>query len=270
MERIMDRLKLAKLHKIYSIILAVLACLCAAGLLVATLLIYFTGDAPHYSREIVGKYLVFLSPIFVLLVVGLLGGLCLDIALPLNETRRLRGTLSARVSAIRLRARLDENGLSQEAKDGLAKEAKRRRILWVLLGVIEGALLVPIILWLSDISHFTFPYQNSDVVTFFLLAIPLALVGLAAIYVVGRMRDASWGRELEILKGEAKVPGALKPKVQELETPSSAKRFHILAGVRVALLTLGIAFVVIGIFNDGAKDVFDKAVKICMECIGLG
>ncbi len=269
-ERIMDSHKLAKLHKFYSIILAVLACLTGVGLLVATLLIYFTGDAPHYTREIVGRYLLYLTPLFALLVLGLIGGLVLDIALPLGETKRPRADISARVRVKRMYGRVGFEALSQEVKDGLAKEGKRRKTIYIVLAALEVILLLPIVLWLSDISHFTFPYKNADVVTFFLIAIPLALVGIALLYVAGRLCDASWERELNVLKEQAKVPGVLKPKAQDVETLSSAKRFHLKAGVRVALLTIGVAFVVLGIFNGGAKDVFDKAVKICMECIGLG
>jgi len=36
------------------------------------------------------------------------------------------------------------------------------------------------------------------------------------------------------------------------------------------LLPLGIIFVVMGIIQDGYRDVLMKAVKICLECIGIG
>ena len=114
------------------------------------------------------------------------------------------------------------------------------------------------------------PYKNSDVVAFFLLAIPLLLVGLAAIYVAGRLLDGSWARVRDILKAQAKTPGIMNGGKTEEKKPSAIERYRLVLGVRIALLTMGVAFVVIGIFNGGAKDVYDKAVKLCMECIGLG
>ena len=38
----------------------------------------------------------------------------------------------------------------------------------------------------------------------------------------------------------------------------------------VSLLLLGIAMIVLGVFRGEAETVFQKAVRICMECIGSG
>lgn len=38
----------------------------------------------------------------------------------------------------------------------------------------------------------------------------------------------------------------------------------------IALLLLGLAFVVIGVSRGEAAEVLTKAVRICMECIGIG
>ena len=38
----------------------------------------------------------------------------------------------------------------------------------------------------------------------------------------------------------------------------------------VSLLVLGIAMIVVGILRGEAETVFKKAVRICMECIGIG
>lgn len=38
----------------------------------------------------------------------------------------------------------------------------------------------------------------------------------------------------------------------------------------VSLLILGIAMIILGVFRGEAETVFEKAVRICMECIGIG
>ena len=38
----------------------------------------------------------------------------------------------------------------------------------------------------------------------------------------------------------------------------------------LALLVLGVAFVVIGVLRGEAEVVFRRAINVCMECIGLG
>ncbi len=40
--------------------------------------------------------------------------------------------------------------------------------------------------------------------------------------------------------------------------------------VRYSLLGLSILFVVLGIFRGEARTVLQKAVLICLECIGIG
>ena len=39
---------------------------------------------------------------------------------------------------------------------------------------------------------------------------------------------------------------------------------------RIAILCLGVLFIVLGVMNGGSRDVLIKAINICTECIGLG
>ncbi|MCR5124548.1 MAG: hypothetical protein K6B43_05070 [Treponema sp.] len=47
----------------------------------------------------------------------------------------------------------------------------------------------------------------------------------------------------------------------------SEKKHRIIATI---FLCLGIALVVAGVFRGEAETVFQKATRICMECIGIG
>jgi len=40
--------------------------------------------------------------------------------------------------------------------------------------------------------------------------------------------------------------------------------------ISIIVLCFGIAFVVVGVFRGEAETVFNKANRICMECIGIG
>jgi hypothetical protein len=36
------------------------------------------------------------------------------------------------------------------------------------------------------------------------------------------------------------------------------------------VIVIAIAMVVLGVFRDEVTDVFNKAIRICLECIGIG
>ena len=42
------------------------------------------------------------------------------------------------------------------------------------------------------------------------------------------------------------------------------------AAVQVLLLLIGIAMLVFGIWRDEVQTVFSKAIRLCMECVGIG
>lgn len=40
--------------------------------------------------------------------------------------------------------------------------------------------------------------------------------------------------------------------------------------ITFSLLTFGLIMIVLGILRGEAETVFEKAIRICMECIGIG
>ena len=42
------------------------------------------------------------------------------------------------------------------------------------------------------------------------------------------------------------------------------------AAVLVLLLLAGIAMLIFGIWREEAQTVFSKAIRLCMECVGIG
>lgn len=42
------------------------------------------------------------------------------------------------------------------------------------------------------------------------------------------------------------------------------------AGVQILFLLLGIAFLVCGVMRGEADTVLNKAIKLCLECVGIG
>ena len=42
------------------------------------------------------------------------------------------------------------------------------------------------------------------------------------------------------------------------------------AGVHILFLLLGLAFLVCGVMRGEADTVLNKAIKLCLECVGIG
>ena len=42
------------------------------------------------------------------------------------------------------------------------------------------------------------------------------------------------------------------------------------AAVQVFLLLIGMAMLIFGIWRNEAQTVFSKAIRLCMECVGIG
>ena len=68
------------------------------------------------------------------------------------------------------------------------------------------------------------------------------------------------------------LPSKKHRETKQSPTPHSV-RYPSLPNVtipRLILAVLALVFIILGVMNGGARDVFVKAVNICTECIGLG
>ena len=60
-------------------------------------------------------------------------------------------------------------------------------------------------------------------------------------------------------------------KMQSTNAPQNNKDSFISKMIfRILLLSSGLALVTIGLLNGGFRDVMTKAIRICLECIGIG
>jgi hypothetical protein len=48
------------------------------------------------------------------------------------------------------------------------------------------------------------------------------------------------------------------------------KTFGKKAGVQILFLLLGLAFLACGVMRGEADTVLNKAIKLCLECVGIG
>ena len=151
-----------------------------------------------------------------------------------------------------------------QSAQAIKKEQTLRLTLRIGTAVVFAALMVYPAIYFMDGSHFTITALNDDIRNAVCIALIPAFVGLMLCFLCSLLESKSISRETDVYKKLIANGNVTAAPVDE------TKKNHTLTIVRVALLLLAVCLIVAGIFNGGMKDVLDKAVAICTECIGLG
>lgn len=244
------------IFKIYAYFMAALTAICAACLIFSCVSIY-KGSA--FSPEAVALAFARIAlPVYVF-IFGLLVGVALWIIAPETEVKT-RGTVDARVTAKKIRARLS-------GVDGAAQIiARERRIRIISLSVASlpclAAAIYPIIHILNR-SNFPNSDVNAEILAATLTAVPFVIVCFVALAVYSKLESDSLVREMSELK-------ALGGKSALDTTGKTQDNRTVVLCIRIAVAVIAVTFIALGIINGGANDVLQKAIRICTECIGLG
>ena len=254
----MPQEKIKKIHLIYGCIAAVLIIALGIGLILSCLNIYNSGPRPYTPDSIGQRFqqIAFLAYACIAIAVG---GIILGLALPADEkkTKPVKDELALLAKA--------------RAKAGSCPEAdaeqKKRLVLRIGTGAAFAGLMVYPAIYFANPAHFTITSLNEDIAKAVAIALIPAAIGLGLCFICSVLESKSIAKETEICKKAATENKAqvIAPAVTEKKRSK-----HMLTAIRCGILVLAVVFIVMGIFNGGMKDVLDKAVAICTECIGLG
>lgn len=255
---------------VYGILLSVLLCMTGVLLIIGCVSIYQSGPRPFTPESISAAFAKIQVPVYMTLGV-LLVGIILHLALP-REKEKAKITVDKKVILRRLEKRLAQAGIDP-VPPTVKRERLLRRVLWVVAFLCCAATFIPAALYVFDPAHFTLTSFNEDTAAAALRIIPAFLVSSAIITAMIYAERAACAMEIQ----HAKKALAQAPKNNAIPTPDEGTdndrtviRRRVVLGIRLALLVVGVTFIVLGIFNGGMADVLYKAVNICTECIGLG
>ena len=247
--------KIKRVHRFYSWGLAAILVVIGVLVVLSCLDIYNSGPRSYSADAIALRFRRIAVPVYIG-IAGIIGGIALNILLPL-PSQRSKSLITPRETMLRLRQRV--------SVPPVQKECRLRLVLRVITTVVfVGLMVYPAIYYLLP-GGFTVEHLNSDVIRAVTVTMIPAAVGLALCWGCQLLLNASYRREAAIYK-QALVDGqrAVKPEIEETKCCRS------LPWVRIALVTVAVIFIIVGIFNGGAEDVLKKAIAICTECIGLG
>lgn len=236
--------------------------------------IYLTGKAagarPYSYEDVVMRIKTYISVPFWIWIAAIVVGLILweifyvkEKLIPITDDRYVLYRLSKRIPA----------NVSDDLKSSaeyVNKQKKKLKIMhWCLLG-LAALYVIYMIVYVSIPSFFTETANATpEVVTMAAFVLPVAAVvyaaGCAYVIVLNKSAKAMLPHVKKLTAG-IKAPQPVQPnKFMQIVTHK-----YFILGVRIAVACFGVAFVIVGCFTGSVKEVFDKAIRICTECIGLG
>ncbi len=257
---------LERARVVVGIVLSALLGLTAIAFVVSSVHLYATGGDTPYSRESVSRYFANIAPLAFITLAAVIGaGIFSLIYHKVSEQKAppmLRGIIE------RISRRLPVGCTSESFNAAKEKEKKHRRtLLFAVLG-ISAIFVITALIFICNPARYTIENVNTDIAYSVLIA-AVAVVGvLAALLVKAIFDERSYQRELDATKAEIR---RLAPTGELVDEPSlPLGEGHAKLIVRLAVIAIGITFVILGVSNGGMADVLGKAVRICTECIGLG
>ena len=159
----------------------------------------------------------------------------------------------------------------------VVRERKNRTVAFTVCGIVTLICAVFCAVYVFNGAYFSTSQVNTSMLNMLINVGPWLLVGFASCIFMTLYEKYSLNREIGGIKtlmkkyrGNPVVQSAkvVNPTWLKIKTALASK--YAVWGIRGAVCVFGVTFVLLGIFNNGVRDVLIKAINICMECIGLG
>lgn len=230
------------------------------------------GGSP-YTYESIGHAFRTVSPlVWVTLALVAVTGI-LSLLLPIEEGK-LRPMRDSLARLQRVRRERDASAIDSHDAALIERDLRTSHILVYTLTALLTVGVTVTLIYTLDLSNYTDEYNASVARAAVLAALSLLPSIILAVVLSFRLTDSA-DRELAILSKMPKIGvsgGACQEKngISHAFSSLFADGSRSLLITRCVLVAVSLVFITLGIFNGGMRDVLEKAVKICTECIGLG
>ena len=286
----------------YGILLSVMTVIVGCLLIAYVWDIYVSGKAEGlevylFSRSRVGERLLKILPALIIWVAMVVIGFVLWEVFPQPVKRNKP---DVRYTLYRLKKRMPANaeGDLEQSFKAVNRERLILKILWLAVAVIGAGVAIFTIVYLAIPSNFPAVEDKSEPVFDMVKCVmPAVAAAFACACGVAVYEGISAKKQLEHVRkltaGVKPVPEKKKKWVlmQEFSYKNEESKFlsfiikfivipilkfcdfvieHPILVLRIIVGCLGVAFVIAGICNGSMRDMLNKAIRICSECIGLG
>lgn len=246
--------------------LSVLLIISGILLIISCISIYNIGDRPFTPENISSAFSKISIPLYITLGAVLICAI-IELILPREEIKH-RASPDKRASLARMENRVDYKNCDPILTYKIKTAKKLEQTIKNVAIVLSAVALAFIAYFTLDPRNFTENYNHSVIYIMALILPWLILCGgiLLAYFHVDDMLLTS--RIKSVKEALASEDGNRSPTPEEKKDCKCNKKQVILTRVIVLVIALGL--LAVGIFGNGMRDVLDKAINICTECIGLG
>ena len=264
----MDEKQVELIKKIYSITIIVLTVLLGVLFIIQALDIYLVGleTGEMYTPDNIWAHFKNVAIPLIIWILGLIFGYILHIISPSKE--KFNHKIESKDLVEKMSTALPDEiiGCEEELKV-IESERKHRLIAWIITISIVVISSILSVIFLVNPEIYKFEDSFKETGEKFLAILPWLILIFGSLIVVKTFETYSYKNELASIRKILSNSSNKKP-VQIIRPTGPSEK--IIMTTRVALLLIAIVFIVHGIINGGAYDVFKKATAICMECIGMG
>ena len=259
----MSQKTIEKIRLIRDIVLSVLILLAGVCFILSCVAIYHRGDRPFSRESVAEQFGMIAIPVYICIGAVIVGGI-LSWIFPKEE--RLRAKNDQRAQLRRLHQKIDLDVADRKVVIAVAMERRWRFLLELFCSVLCFGCVIPVALYVFDLSNFTVENLNGDVFGAIWLALGMFSIGFALCLVKRILQDRSIRSELALLKG---CPRRAEMTETEEEDPFMVLRSLIKVIVVLLSVSLAVLFLsVLALLLDSYTVPFWRAVALA-SCVGV-
>lgn len=227
--------------------------------------IYFGNLTPMFSRALVEQYLL---QILLVIVIWLL---CVVIAgifsLFVNEKKYTLVKTTEEAKLKILESKLPDNIENNGDYQALVKCHKHMKLAFIISLVVYACCLIMVSLYLFNPSHFIYNgHINEQIIDMLINVGPWLIIAFITLLVYIYYVD--YKSKIGVVYAKAIMKSCGKATVSKYK--KMRNELLIINLVRLAIIIIAVIFIVVGVTAGGPQRVYQKAINICTECIGLG
>lgn len=262
-EDTMDKNK--KLSKIFLLCVSIQTILIGILFIIQVLRIYI-GNNQEYNMSICGKYLLQLLPVILLWIALIILSYIYFRKSNSKENNKSKLTNLNKLKIYEyMLVESDDPSLVDVYKMINSEKKKRLIYFFINLGIVLICSLMGI-LYMLNIEHFNsqgnLTQQAIDMTIHLIPWVIISFISSIQCYI---FIERSANISIELIKTVINKTG----RNNSNSHTQKSKNLRLLI-VRSCIILVAVGLIIHGVINGGLSDVFQKAINICTECIGLG